>query len=243
MPEPLAYEIAHETSTAYDEALADLSVTLAHRLRSFVASIEGYTDLLADTLATAEQRELALRILEGAARIEHVLADLQLYGKPIEPLTIPLRIAEVSAEIERFLDETEVGLFRIETMVHEDDAVLADPGLLNQALLILTRNAFEATEYSGQVVLTVKPSDDPLFVQFDVWNPGEIDVADAAARVFVPFYTTKAQNLGIGLPVARRIAEAHGGTLCLAATSERDGTVFSLRVPRCTSEVASILPL
>lgn len=243
MLEPPFAETAGEAASAYDEALMDLSVTLAHRIRSFVASIEGYTDLLADTLGTAEQREIALRILEGAARIEHILADLQLFGKPIEPVATPLRVAEVVAEIERFLDEKEASLFRLELEAGEDEAVLADPALLNQALLILVRNAFEATDYAGRVVLNVKPSEVPAQLQFDLWNAGAIDVEDAAARVFVPFFTTKAQNLGIGLPVARRIAEAHGGALQLDSSSESGGTLFSLRIPLCTSEFASILQL
>lgn len=242
MPESPAAELTRETDSAYDEALMDLSVTLAHRIRSFVASIEGYTDLLADTLGTAEQRELALRILEGAVRIERILADLQLFGRPIEPVIIPLRVTEVIAEIEKFLDEDEMSLFGVELEADEDLAILADPALLNQTLLILVRNAFEATSSGGRVVLKAACSGVPGYVRFDVWNAGVLD-DDARARAFIPFFTTKAQNLGIGLPVARRIAEAHGGTLDLVSSSKEEGTCFSLNVPLCTDRFASILHL
>lgn len=220
----------------------DLSVTLAHRIRSFVASIEGYTDLLADTLGTTEQRELALRILEGTVRIERILADLQLYGKPVEPLVMPLRVVDVVAEIEKFLDDKETELCMVELEASEDHAVLGDPALLTQALLILVRNAFEASNYAHPVALKASCSDPFGYVNFEVRNEGAIP-DEAVAHVFVPFFTTKAQNLGIGLSVARRIAEAHGGTLDLVSSSAQEGTCFCLRLPLCAGGFASILHL
>lgn len=220
----------------------ELSITLAHRIRSLVASIEGFTDLLADSLATSEQREMALRIMEGAARIERVLADLQLYGKPVVPVPVPVRIQDVVTELLRFLDDTESELVEVELRLDPGQVVAADPALLNQALLILMRNAFEATDSTSVIRLTVGRAAG-RFACFDVWNEGGINVENAATRIFTPFFTTKAQNLGIGLSVARRIAEAHSGSLDLASTSSRCGTRFALRIPLHEGPFANILDL
>lgn len=242
MVEAPATVLNDRSSAVHEQALMDLSVTLAHRIRSLVASIEGFTDLLTDSLATSEQREMALRILEGAARIERVLADLQLYSKPVEPVPVPVRIHDVVVELLRFLDETESERVKVEFRMDVDLAVLVDPTLFNQAMLILIRNAFEATNPQSTIRLTIEQAADRR-VCFEVWNEGGIDVEDASVRVFTPFYTTKAQNLGIGLPVARRIAEAHGGSLVLVSSSFEAGTRFALHLPIHDGPFASILDL
>ncbi|WP_369407473.1 ATP-binding protein [Rhodothermus marinus] len=55
---------------------------------------------------------------------------------------------------------------------------------------------------------------------------------EVAEQIFVPFFTTKAQNLGIGLPIARRIAEAHGGTVYLANNDPDAGICMALILPQ-----------
>ncbi len=72
--------------------------------------------------------------------------------------------------------------------------------------------------------------------RFNVSNQGTINLDEAANQVFKPFFTTKTQNLGIGLSMARRIAEAHGGTLYLAANDQIQGTCFTLELPVPTED-------
>jgi two-component system, NtrC family, sensor histidine kinase HydH len=215
---------------ADEQALMDLSVTLAHRIRSLVAGIEGYTDLLTHTLGTSEQREMALRIFEGAARIERILGDLQLYGQPIEPLPVRVAVEDVINGLLNFLEEQDAGRVAVEYGGSPEACVQADPGLIRQGLLSLVRNALEATK-AGKVRICVSGGTKKESVQIDVWNEGSIPTEDADTRLFIPFFTTKAQNLGIGLPVARRIAQAHGGTLMLTENSDVFGTCFSFSIP------------
>ena len=72
-------------------------------------------------------------------------------------------------------------------------------------------------------------------------NDGAIELEEAEVHVFRPFFTTKANNLGVGLSLARRIVKAHGGSLLLAANSPEEGTCFSLTLP--ASPFASTPPL
>ncbi len=224
-----------------EQALMDLSVTLAHRIRSYVAGIEGYTDLLAETLATREQRDLAFRIMEGAQRIERVLSDLQVYGQPLVPSMNVISVGELMESTTFLLDDLELELLRIEMESVKDDLVVADLPLLRQALLALLHNAFDATDRRSEVRIMVQKSDDRLSV--GVWNEGAIRVDGPAERIFVPFYTTKAQNLGIGLPVASRIVREHGGTLGIAENSEEKGTCFSINLALCSKQFATVLDL
>lgn len=214
------------------ESMAQLAQVLAHRLRGLVASIEGFTDLLTDTLVTRDQRELALKIMEGTSRIESVLADLQLYGESLEPVMLPVRVEEVLARLLTPLPESEQD--RIKKFVDTgigSRMLDADPFLVRQALLILTQNALDATRRGGAVELHVGLADDEERIEFSLWNDGVIGVEHAERLVFAPFYTTKAHNLGVGLTIARRIAKLHGGSLELTGNSIEDGVQFSLFLP------------
>ena len=211
-----------------EQRLGDFAQVLSHRIRNLLAGIEGFTDLLTDTLGSREQRELALRILESTTRIEFVLDDLQYYSQPVRIATIPVRLQDVMDRLLATLDEDDRR--RVTLGVEQPrGAVLADPDLLRQALLALIQNAFDATSPDKHAALHIAFDTDT--VRFTVSNQGTIDLDEAAHKVFDPFFTTKAQNLGIGLSMARRIAEAHGGTLYLAANDRLQGTCFTLELP------------
>ena len=211
-----------------EQRLGDFAQVLTHRIRNLLAGIEGFTDLLTDTLGSREQRELALRILESTTRIEFVLDDLQYYSQPVRIATIPVRLQDVMDRLLATLDEDD--RHRVTLGVEQPrGAVLADPDLLRQALLALIQNAFDATSPDKHAALHIAFDTDT--VRFTVSNQGTIDLDEAAHKVFDPFFTTKAQNLGIGLSMARRIAEAHGGTLYLAANDRLQGTCFTLELP------------
>ncbi len=218
-----------------DDRLGDFAQVLTHRIRNLLAGIEGFTDLLTDTLGSREQRELALRILESTARIEFVLDDLQYYSKPVQMAAIPVRMQDVMDRLLATLEEDHRRRLMLD-IEQPHSTVLTDPGLLRQALLALIQNAFDATPPDQHVALHATFDSDTLTARFNVSNQGTIDLDEAAHRVFEPFFTTKAQNLGIGLSMARRIAEAHGGTLYLAANDQIQGTCFTLELPVPTED-------
>lgn len=226
MPQP-------SPSVAADEAaLQELAHVLAHRLRGLVAGIEGYADLLTDLLATREQRECALRIVEGTVRIERVLAELQHYSRPVVPVVVPLAAGEVVQGALAMLDPADGARVEVAGGGPGDGPAFAgDPRLVRQALLVLLQNAIEAGRGRVGLEVTAEETARGGEVVFTVRNDGVIDEVDAAEQVFVPFYTTKAQNLGVGLAIARRIAAVHGGALGLVANSPGTGVAFALRLP------------
>lgn len=207
-------------SGAVERALGALAEVLAHRLRGPLAAIQAYTDLLTDTLATTDQRQMALRIFEAAAALEATLADLQRYGLALEPVPRAVSLWACVADVCASLGQPPA----LADTLEPDLEVWADPVLLQQALLALVQNALDAGAapslaarvIDGHVHLAVR-SEAPI-------------APEAAARAFEPFFTTKAQNLGLGLPLARRIARALGGDLVLA-TPPGPAAVFVLSVP------------
>ncbi len=222
------------TAVLAPDATPDPLQQLAHRvatqLRGLVGSIDGYTDLLAETLHTGEQRELSLRILEGTAQIERLADQLTRYSMPMRPVVRPTRI---SALIEWLCHAT--GAADWERVVVQRSAatgadVLADPVLLQQALCALLQNAMHAA--AGQPVhLSLAAGAAPEPARFEVWNAGVIADKHQPNRLFEPFFSTKHGALGMGLPMARRIAEAHGGALQLVHSSAEAGTRFAMTLP------------
>ena len=229
-------ETNHALGPGYDQALRDLAQILAHRIRGLIASIEGFTDLLTDTLVTREQRELALRVFEGASRIERILADLQRYGKQLKPVLLPLQLNDVTDELLIPIAEADQDRLTLVAPENEDRLILADPFLLRQALLELVQNALDATRHGGAVRIEISVREEEDVFQFDVKNDGSIKLENPE-QVFLPFFTTKAHNLGVGLPMAVRIVKLHEGCLNLTANSERDGTCFSMQIPIAEDEM------
>lgn len=209
-----------------NQPIANLAHILAHRMRGPITSIQCYTDLLADELASTEQREMALRIFESAFALEGMLADLQRFTLSLSPVFRPVAPCRVVEDLLTALGEEGS---RIAFDVRGPGAtVQADPLLLRQALLILLRNALDAGGAGGgEEPVRVRVGYEADAVGFAVWNAGALEEGE---RVFEPFYTTKSGNLGIGLSIARRIAEAHGGELTLSPPPD-DGVEFTLRIP------------
>ena len=134
-----------------DAVLGDIAQVLTHRIRNLLAGIEGFTDLLTDTLASREQRELALRILESTARIEFVLNDVLYYSQPVHMMRIPVNVQDVLDRLLETLDERQLPYVTLD-VEQPEQSFLADPGLLRQALLALMQNAFDASSSGKQVV-------------------------------------------------------------------------------------------
>jgi two-component system sensor histidine kinase HydH len=104
-----------------------------------------------------------------------------------------------------------------------------DRNKLRQALANLIRNACQIVGDGPPPVAAVSVEGDLLVFTVRDFGPG-ID-AENRERIFEPFFTTRTQGTGLGLPVAKRIAELHGGTI--SADSHPDGgAVFRISIPR-----------
>ncbi|MEM7788914.1 MAG: HAMP domain-containing sensor histidine kinase, partial [Bacteroidota bacterium] len=108
--------------------------------------------------------------------------------------------------------------------------VVADPDLVEQALVNLVLNAVEALDEQpdGRVVLRAYAGTGGRAV-IEVEDNGPGLLPEVRERVFVPFFSTKAGGSGIGLSLSHRIARLHGGTLTVASEPDEQ-TVFTMRL-------------
>ena len=106
--------------------------------------------------------------------------------------------------------------------------VEGDQRLLTAAVVNLVKNAVQASPEGGTVSLRGAVEDGRYVVEVEDRGPGIPE--DAVERIFEPFFTTREKGTGLGLPLARKIAQAHRGDITLFSSS-RDRTLFRLRVP------------
>ncbi len=207
------------------QALGEMSAVLAHEIRNPVTSLKGHAQLLAERLpAGGRERGKAERIVAEAKRLEALSADLldfcrtgPLDRRPVDPAKL---LRDAAAEVDAGRCE-----------ISGDRAPASwslDPLKMRQVLLNVLRNACQASPEDRPVEARVALDGGRLL--FVVRDSGPGIPAGDQERIFAPFYTTRAQGTGLGLGVARRIVEMHGGTIA-AGNRPGGGARFEIRVP------------
>jgi signal transduction histidine kinase len=109
--------------------------------------------------------------------------------------------------------------------------VLADSDKMRQVLVNVIRNAVEATGRDGRVEITggVEDSHGRVVVTLEVADNGSGISPQDLGRVFKPFFTTKQKGTGLGLPIVKKILEAHGYAISVSS-EEAKGTVVHLQM-------------
>jgi two-component system sensor histidine kinase HydH len=185
--------------------LGEMSAVLAHELRNPLASLKGHAQLLAERAPEALAPRVE-RVVAEAIRLEQLTNDLLEFarsGAIDVAATNPLSLVEDAVQA---TDPARVDVVAGQAPpTHPLDAPR-----LRQVLVNLLENALSVTPAAERVVVTIA-YDGGLVLTVRDHGPG-IPMADRA-RVFEPFFTTKTRGTGLGLAVARRIVELHGGTI------------------------------
>jgi two-component system sensor histidine kinase HydH len=202
--------------------LGQMSAVLAHEIRNPLASLKGNAQLLAGGLAGDRAQAKAERVVDEATRLETLTNDLLEFARAghlkivdVDPVDLAREVAAAGGERVRVDAE---GAPRTWPM---------DPARMRQVLVNLVENAVELSE--GPVDLTVDKPERALVFAVADRGPGIPD-ADLD-KVFEPFFTKRTRGTGLGLAVARRLVELHGGRI-RARHRDGGGTVFEVVIPR-----------
>ncbi len=215
--------LAKSAERAHLSSLGEMSAVLAHEIRNPLASLKGHAQLLEESLAEGSKEQAkAQRVVREAVRIEHLTTDLLAFvrsGALSRSEVDPRVIAEEAA--------TASGLSpRIRWVTAEAPArARIDADRVRGAIENLLRNAGESAP-QGEITLTLTSDREALIIEVRDEGPGI--PRDELERIFAPFHTTRTQGTGLGLAVARRIAEAHGGSL--TARNVDPGACFTMRL-------------
>ncbi len=220
-----------------EEMRSSLLSAVSHDLRTPLASITGAATALRDDprLDEATKAELIEAIVDQAERLERLVANLldmtrlAAGGVALKKDWVPLDeiIGSALTRLEKKLEQRAVTI----DIAAGAPLVLLDPVLFEQLFLNLLENADKYTPPGSPIEITARVTGDHVLI--DVADHGPGIPAGAEDRVFEKFFRgphVSGLGAGLGLPICKGIAEAHGGTIT-ARSRASGGAVFHIDVP------------
>ena len=223
--------------------MGEMASSLAHELNQPLTAISNYSMGAVAMLKSGNVRpELLLEALEKAAqqaeRAGKIISRIREFVKRSEPRRQPVLVSQIIDNAVGFAD-IDARKRQIDIALELPDPVpnvLADPILIEQVLLNLLKNGIEAMETSEYRTLHVVITDQDPLIEIAVIDRGH-GLTDPE-RLFEPFYSTKAEGLGMGLNICRTIIESHHGRLW-ATPNPDGGTIFRFTLPCAASPTSS----
>jgi PAS domain S-box-containing protein len=220
-------------------ALGEMAAAIAHEVRNPLNGIEGFAGLLSRTLQQAgpidqEQTGRYLdRIRRGVADVNEIVTNLLLWARPERLVrsrfSLDALVAEVVADAPLLAGSPSHAAITVDSPGGVVE-LAADRMKTKIVLTNLVRNALEAAGGpEGAVRITVSCSDAGLEIAVQDSGPGVPE--EVRRRLFRPFSTGKASGTGLGLAVARKLVEVHGGELDLVP-GIGPGARFQVSLPR-----------
>jgi signal transduction histidine kinase len=203
--------------------LGEMSAGIAHEFRNSLSTILGLLKLAGRMQPKPEVEAKLNAAVAEANQLAKAVDSLLQFARPMQPEREPVDLRELLGQLAK---QTEQLYPEVPIEVDGEPAVIhGDSSLLSRAFDNILRNAVEATLGSN--------GNDPVIVHVaggvhptvSVTNGGAPLAEEEAAKVFVPFYSTKPSGMGIGLPLARKIVLLHGGTLRFESRPETGTTV------------------
>jgi len=224
----------HQTQMSRAEhfaTLGELAAGLAHEIRNPLAGIAGVIEIVSrDLPPNSPARSVIKDAKEEALQINRILTDLLETARPKPPQFQVKDLANTAEHAVMFARQQAVTKrIMIELDKGQDiPPIDHDPHQINQVLLNLLLNAIQAMEKPGSIFVTLRRDKDDVLIT--VADQGKGITPENLPNIFRPFFTTKGHGTGLGLSLARRIVEAHGGTITVRSELAK-GTQFVLRLP------------
>jgi two-component system sensor histidine kinase HydH len=211
--------------------LGELGAVLAHEVRTPLAGIKGYAQLLGERITDERSRRFAALIAQEAVRLEGLVNDLLDYARQDDPSDGSTLLDEELLNMTwSMVDRADIQTVKLELSIPPGVRIACRPERLRQLLINLFSNAVQAIPSEGTVRVAV--TEERQMVTLKVQDSGAGFTEEAMKRAFDPFYTTRPRGSGLGLAVCRKIAEGCGGRIS-AANADGGGAIITVLLPPC----------
>ncbi|GAB4525715.1 MAG: hypothetical protein Tsb0020_43650 [Haliangiales bacterium] len=216
--------------------LGEMSAVLAHEIRNPLASLKGHAQLLAEALPdSGREHDKAERVVREAIRLEHLTGGLLQFvrtGELQRAESDPAAI--VRAAIDELAGLDELADRALSERVEVDDASAPatwslDSDRMHEVIANLVRNALQASP--PDLPVSVRVAAEAGALVYEVRDRGDGIPTGQEEAIFEPFQTSRVRGTGLGLAVARRVVELHGGVIT-AAQHPAGGALFRVVLPK-----------
>ncbi len=221
-------------------AIGEAMAGLAHESRNALQRSQAALEMLAREIdGQAEAKELLDRIQAAQDDLHSLYEEVRGYAAPIRLKMTPCRVdALMQSAWEKMREaQPQRDVRLVQTGTENDLTCDLDPFPIRRALRNIIDNSLEAIE--GPVCITVSYADTELngrpALEISLRDNGPGLPVELREKIFEPFFTTKATGTGLGMAIARRYIEAHGGMIDVAKSSAQNsppGAAFRIILPR-----------
>jgi two-component system NtrC family sensor kinase len=225
-------------------SIGEMAAGIAHEIKNPLAGISAAITIIRDDIAADDPRNAILgEVLQQVQRLDKTVNDLLFFGKTSQPELSCIDINDVLETTCKFASQHR-STANIEKLLHLAPGlppVYADGKQMQQVFLNLLLNAFQAMAGGGVLTITTGTvmRDGREYVAIDVADTGPGIPQLILEKIFTPFFTTKAQGTGLGLPICFKLVQLHHGEIRVA--SDDKGTVFTIELPACSTHEAETL--
>jgi two-component system sensor kinase FixL len=228
----LSARIAIEKQLREQTALArlgEMAAVIAHEVKNPLAGVRGAIQVIGGRLPKDSKDAVIIKEIVGRIdALDELMKDLLLFARPPQPRPVPV---DLVALIRTTIDllSADPALKNIEVLVSGDaPPANVDAELLKIVFQNLLVNAAHAVQGGGTIEVTFEANANSCRVILRDTGPGI--PADVREQIFTPFFTTKARGTGLGLPTAKRIVEAHSGSIAIDCPPD-GGTAVTIDLP------------
>jgi signal transduction histidine kinase len=215
------------------KALAEVghfALTVAHEVKNPLGIIKGALDIFKkQDVDNVTKSTMIEYVDEEIKRLNRLIQDFLDFSRPRKPIFEKVELNALMKDlIQRLRLEWEEKGIIIDTDISKEKCLSrADPDMLSQALFNVIKNACEASDTDGHVLVKSSLSHGNWITQ--ITDSGKGMDHETQKRVLEPFYTTKAQGTGLGLAYVARVIEIHRGEMSFTENHPQ-GTIFEIRL-------------
>jgi two-component system sensor kinase FixL len=209
--------------------LGEMAAVIAHEVKNPLAGVRGAIQVIGTRLpADGKDGVIVKEIVARIDALNDLMEDMLLFARPPQPKPAPV---EIAALVHATADLLNSDPAHRDVHVQVDgsaEGIVADADLLTIVFENLLVNGAQAMRGRGTIRVAITVTGTTCQVAFTDTGPGI--PAEARDKIFTPFFTTKARGSGLGLPIARRLIEAHRGTISITCQPP-GGTTVTVQLP------------
>ena len=212
-----------------------LAAGIAHSVRNPLTSVKLRLFSLERSLGlTPRQQEDFVVIAEAIRHVDYIVSNFLEFSRRPQ---LRLQCVSISSITQASLQllENRLAAFPVSVTYKKTENIPpidADPEQLREVMLNILLNACEAMDYSGALTIeeSIKELQGQEFACVEVQDSGPGILPEDLGEIFTPFFSTKEQGTGLGLPIAKGILHEHGGEITVESSAEK-GTAITLWLP------------